>query len=96
MTSRLRVLIVLLFGHVADRGEHKVRYYGYYSSRSRGERARAAREKQSSGAADSPESTALLREQAAMQRARAGWAWLIARVHEVDRPCARAARDRCG
>jgi len=31
----------LLLAHVPDRGEHLMRYYGYYSSRSRAERAQA-------------------------------------------------------
>ena len=71
----------LLLTHVPDRGEHLVRYYGHYSSRSRGERAKASRERHDTSASDSP---ALLREQAAMQRARASWARLIAKVYEVD------------
>jgi len=71
----------LLLTHVPDRGEHLVRYYGHYSSRSRGERAKAAREQQDTETAPSP---ALLHEQPEMQRARASWARLIARVYQVD------------
>jgi len=67
----------LLLTHVPDRGEHLVRYYGHYSSRSRGERAKASRERHDTSASESP---ALLRERAAMQRARASWARLIAKV----------------
>ncbi len=29
--------------HVPDRGEHLVRYYGWYSNRSRGDRKRSCR-----------------------------------------------------
>lgn len=31
----------LLLDHVPDRGEHLVRYYGWYSNRTRGERRKA-------------------------------------------------------
>ncbi|MDP7445459.1 MAG: transposase [Candidatus Poseidoniia archaeon] len=33
----------LLLQHVPDRGEHLVRYYGWYSNRSRGDRKRSCR-----------------------------------------------------
>jgi len=73
--------------HIPEKGEHLVRYYGWYSHRQRGIRAKAAA--QGSGpSCDSPsiDRTALDAEKSA--GARAGsistWARLIKRVYEVD------------
>jgi hypothetical protein len=64
----------LLCKHVPDRHEHMVRYYGRYSSRTRGS-------EQELPAMD--ESDADTHHQA-RQAARAAWAKLIRRVYEVD------------
>ncbi|MCP3906755.1 MAG: hypothetical protein GY712_01915, partial [Oceanicoccus sp.] len=37
VTTRAKWLEMLL-AHIPDKGEHTVRYYGYYSNRKRGER----------------------------------------------------------
>ena len=64
----------LLCKHIPDRSEHMVRYYGRYSSRTRG----AERER--------PEPDELDAETAspARQAAKAAWAKLIRKVYEVD------------
>jgi hypothetical protein len=67
---------------VPDRGEHLVRYYGWYSNRSRGERKAIESE--------STVSTLTLSEETAeedttfIQAARSAWARLIKRVYEVN------------
>ena len=71
----------LLLQHVPDRGEHLVRYYGWYSNRSRGERKALESE--------SPEATPTCTEtieadNAFSQAARSAWARLIKKVYEVD------------
>jgi hypothetical protein len=64
----------LLCKHVPDRNEHMVRYYGRYSSRTRG----AERERPH---IDEPESEV---STPARQAAKAAWAKLIRKVYEVD------------
>ena len=64
----------LLCKHVPDRHEHMVRYYGRYSSRTRGA-------EQECPETDEPDAEAHLR---ARQAAKAAWAKLIRKVYEVD------------
>jgi len=66
----------LLCRHIPDRFEHLVRYVGWYSTRCRGERARAA--------APAAEVQALEDGQVAVARAKPAWARLIHKVYEVD------------
>jgi hypothetical protein len=61
--------------HIPDRFEHLVRYFGWYSTRVRGERARKAVPSAVQSAEDGPETAA---------RARSAWARLIHKVYEVD------------
>jgi hypothetical protein len=81
----------LLCRHIPDRYEHLVRYLGWYSNRSRGERAKKtpAGAALPCGASEEPAS-----EFAA--RAKAAWARLIRKVYEADPIGARGAKDRCG
>jgi hypothetical protein len=84
----------LLLQHVPDRGEHLVRYYGWYSNRSRGERIRAegsesscdtkADETDAVGQLDSDPSTDDLVDSEYLNAARSAWARLIKKVYEVD------------
>jgi len=74
--------------HIPEKGEHLVRYYGWYSHRQRGIRAKAAAPG-SSPSCDSPsiDRTALdAKKSAAGPRAGSisTWARLIKRVYEVD------------
>ena len=62
--------------HIPDRFEHLVRYVGWYSTRCRGERARAAASAVAVQAAED--------EQVVAARARSAWARLIHKVYEVD------------
>ena len=70
--------------HIPEKGEHLVRYYGWYSHRHRGIRAKAG------SAGDDPpiDRSALDAQKSAADRPRAGsistWAMLIKRVYEVD------------
>jgi hypothetical protein len=70
--------------HIPDKGEHLVRYYGWYSHRQRGIRARAG------SAGDDPhiDRSALDTQKSVAHGPRAGsistWAMLIKRVYEVD------------
>ncbi len=64
----------LLCKHVPDRHEHMVRYYGRYSSRTRG----AERERPQ---IEEPDAESASR---ARQAAKAAWAKLICKVYEVD------------
>ena len=66
----------MLCRHIPDRFEHLVRYVGWYSTRCRGERARAAA---SAVAVQAPEDG-----QVVAARARSAWARLIHTVYEVD------------
>ena len=65
----------LLLAHIPDKYEHLVRYYGFYSNRSRGER--------NTEAADT-DTTLQLDETPPERATRANWARLIQKVYEVD------------
>ena len=67
----------LLMNHIPDKYEHLVRYYGYYSNRSRGARKQAEQEK------GAPLPTTI-DETAVDARRKANWARLIQKVYEVD------------
>ncbi|MFQ5938373.1 MAG: transposase, partial [Acidiferrobacterales bacterium] len=70
----------LLLQHIPDRYEHLVRYYGYYSNRSRGQRAKQS---QPPGSPES-ESSQTIDEPAHRKAAKAAWAKLIKKIYEVD------------
>ncbi len=61
--------------HIPPKGSHLVRYYGWYSNKSRGMRKKAAAE----AAGESPAA-----EGASPGRSSQSWAMLIKRVYEVD------------
>jgi hypothetical protein len=68
--------------HIPDQGEHLVRYYGYYSSKSRGLRARqtadrAVVQRDRDTAGPGP-------RQPPCHDARSRWAMLIKRIYQVD------------
>jgi len=67
-------------GELPDPGEHLVRYYGWYSNKSRGQRAQ--RQPPASAPARSPTA----------REARKGWAALIKQVYEADPLCC----PKCG
>ncbi|HEY5789748.1 MAG TPA: transposase [Gammaproteobacteria bacterium] len=67
----------LLLQHVPDRGEHLVRYYGWYSNRCRG--LRAAQAAASPGSADSEAV-----DEELSRAARSSWARLLRKVYEVE------------
>ena len=64
--------------HIPPQEAHLIRYYGWYSNKSRGMRKKAAAE----AAAESP--TAAAAEGASPGRSSQSWAMLIKRVYEVD------------
>jgi len=70
----------LLLRHVPDCYEHLVRYVGWYSNRSRGERAKARNDW------DAPNPCAASSETVSefAQRGKATWARLIRKVYEAD------------
>jgi hypothetical protein len=70
--------------HIPDRGDHLVRYYGWYSNKSRGQRAH----RQPSAA---PGTQAAAHSPTARE-ARKGWAALIRQVYESDPLCC----PKCG
>jgi ribosomal protein S27E len=65
--------------HIPDKGEHLVRYYGWYSHRQRGLRAKAA-------ANENPplDRSAIQAQRAESNASKSAWAMLIKRVYEVD------------
>ncbi len=67
----------LLLNHIPDKYEHLVRYYGYYSNRSRGARRQA--EPQSEEHAQ-----ITIDDRPPNRRCKANWARLIQKVYEVD------------
>ena len=74
----------LLIRHIPDRGEHLVRYYGWYSSRCRGERRRML---EASEAEAEQQATIAVDEQldpVLINAVRSTRARLIKKVHEVD------------
>jgi hypothetical protein len=64
--------------HIPNRGEHLVRYYGYYSSVQRGRRRRQGREKLPFGPAPQSDDTPTARSM------RASWARFIKKVFAAD------------
>jgi hypothetical protein len=70
--------------HIPDPGEHLVRYYGWYSNKTRGQRAHQRPPTVPPGAAPARPPTA--------REARQGWAALIKRVYEADPLCC----PKCG
>jgi hypothetical protein len=69
----------LLLNHVPDKYEHLVRYYGYYSNRSRGARRLAEQEHDTSA-------TIVIDEPPLDAHCCASWARLMQKVYEVDPP----------
>jgi len=64
--------------HIPPKGSHLIRYYGWYSNKSRGMRKKAEASAESSGEAPSS---------AAATGSSQSWAMLIKRVYEVDPLC---------
>ena len=64
--------------HIPPKGSHLIRYYGWYSNKSRGMRKKAEASAKSSGEAPSS---------AAATGSSQSWAMLIKRVYEVDPLC---------
>ncbi len=64
--------------HIPAKGSHLIRYYGWYSNKSRGMRKKAAAVASAEAPADPPH------EEAASQRSSQAWAMLIKRIYEVD------------
>lgn len=64
--------------HIPDKGEHLVRYYGWYSSVQRGRRRKLGMEEP---AAESP---AIEDDSPSGKRARRSWSRLIRKIYEVD------------
>jgi len=67
--------------HIPSKGAHLIRYYGYYSNKSRGMRKKAQAEQAEKAAKPSGEEDAC---GAASTRCSETWAMLIKRVYEVD------------
>jgi len=67
--------------HIPPKGAHLIRYYGWYSNKSRGLRKKAAVVASGEAPAEPPAA------QAASQRSSQVWAMLIKRVYEVDPLC---------
>ena len=63
--------------HIPPKGSHLIRYYGWYSNKSRG-----VRKKAQAAVSDEPSS-----EEPTTSRSRQAWAMLIKRVYEVDPLC---------
>ena len=80
--------IAELTQHIPEKGEHLVRYYGWYSHRRRGLRVNERQAEPSETAAVPIDRSALAAEKADGGGPRAGsvssWARLIKRVYEVD------------
>jgi hypothetical protein len=72
--------------HIPDAGEHMIRYYGWYSNKSRGLRAKAE------GASSPAEANAEPAPGPDRQAARKRWAALIQQVYEADPLCC----PKCG
>jgi hypothetical protein len=67
----------LLLNHIPDKYEHLVRYYGYYSNRSRGARRLAERR-------DGPDVITIVDDSPVDTRRKASWVRLIQKVYAVD------------
>jgi hypothetical protein len=70
--------------HIPNPGEHLVRYYGWYSNKSRGLRAKQARQAQDQGAGSAQSPSGRSADTPGLRRRRLRWAELIRRVYEVD------------
>jgi len=69
--------------HIPAKGSHLIRYYGWYSNKSRGMRKKAA--EAAGSAKDVEDSSATVgAEEASSSRSRQSWAMLIKRVYEID------------
>ncbi len=71
----------MLLQHVPDRGEHLVRYYGWYSNRDRGTRKAEMTDAETPPL---PEGTPEQVDPEASRAARTAWARLIKKVYEAD------------
>ncbi len=73
--------------HIPEKGEHLVRYYGWYSHRHRGIRAKQRKDFELESAVVPMDRSALGPDQSAADGPRAGsrstWAMLIKRVYEA-------------
>ena len=74
--------------HIPEKGEHLLRYYGWYSHRQRGIRAKHRKADEPEPATVRIDRSALKASESAASGPRAGsvstWAMLIKRVYEVD------------
>jgi hypothetical protein len=70
--------------HIPDKGEHLVRYYGWYSHRQRGIRKRTRQVGQVESDKLTIHRSALDTQTSATGGALSAWAMLIKRVYEVD------------
>jgi hypothetical protein len=74
--------------HIPDKGEHLIRYYGWYSHRHRGIREKRRRVGEAESENLSIDRSAVEAQKSAAEGARPGsmstWAMLIKRVYEVD------------
>jgi hypothetical protein len=66
--------------HIPAKGSHLIRYYGWYSNKSRGMRKKAA----AAAGSDEESSTTVGAEEASSSRSSQSWAMLIKRVYEID------------
>ena len=74
----------LLCRHIPDRYEHLVRYVGWYSNRTRGERAKAHKTQDVPGHVPALCASPIEPVSAFAARARSAWARLIRKVYEAD------------
>ncbi len=65
--------------HIPAKGSHLIRYYGWYSNKSRGMRKKAA----AARSVAEPSAT-VGAEEVSPSRSRQSWAMLIKRVYEID------------
>ena len=72
--------------HIPAKGSHLIRYYGWYSNKSRGMRKKAA---EAAGSAEDVEDSSATggAEEASSSRSRQSWAMLIKRVYEIAPFC---------
>ncbi len=76
-----------LCSHIPNRGEQKVRYYGYYSNVSRGKRQLAGRD---------DAVPAILEPMGNSKTFRRNWARLIQKIYEVDPLVCPKCQGSCG
>jgi hypothetical protein len=72
--------------HIPNAGEHLIRYYGWYSNKSRGRRAKRSSSPQEATAAPPRPPTA--------REARKGWAALIKQVYDEQNPPSHLGSER--